>query len=1062
MDMKAQANKNAAASQQVASTPSGCKSCERKGVAIYPLRVAAVPASLVNTRWHPAVPHQDTELKGGEFKYALRTLREGYVYVLADKQVWYAYQVTPQGFLRMFNAKEMPEGGKVEPLSAACLQQNHDIRSSFINIDPKHTHAAVAFSNDPWPRDVLAKYKQAGAPAPRFTQLTIADGKAVTIEGAGRSLTLDPTLSTLTKNVLEFATEKFPSIVGKEGQPDGAYGFYPRRDLRKQTALGNKVAELQELYGAVHAIVLDDAVGVVQELNNGRLDAIQALSAHTGKVENIHQKMISDAILQIKASTASQMAHDPSIQGVYTPGYTTSYTASRETVVAQKVHSAVHRMEDYYNESARAEFARKYDAIVDNYNGKIAAIWLDLDTAWRSEIWKTQLRDDYAPESNALSWTFQLLAIARCLHGGMAGVRSEDVENGSVKPVWIDWMEDGQSPAFLALLRGTQGLGNEVFSGTVNYPNLKAGLNSQELTNFFDSLPYQRAVTSLLTAIAGAHSQLNTLLSDAAKGGMVRMMQAVSYVSVGVPAITVFSGELTVREFQEVLLTQLDAQGKTNWTVQAKENSSLTRTTGAGHWLQITDPALLEQKIEVRLTAPLKELHSAGGKKAARAAGTSVAAIAAGNVLTESSQLSGFTSLTPQIIDNSLTTGEIRLSPADMKAVARNQTMLSEHFQSGVIGAALAYIMLQTTLSNLKELKSAIPGDLQGEMSLASRSLLVLASATELVGQGATALFKAPAVGGQIAAGDLLIRTAGVIGGIAVFIDGVALLMKASDLSTSGDSAAAYICTLAGGALISAGVVGVGFSAAGEFGLLSTASFAGIPVLLGPVGWAIALGVTAFTLTAIGSRFIRSPLERWLTHTCFSNENDRNPDEPFWNAKSLEDMHKAMNALHVLTSGVSAQLSEDWFTELSGNTQLLGNRMVAARAVLADCDPEGSAWLLELTATGSSGKRLLLARSASAGKLAGLVAPEAQTFEKTSQLYQNDVLSAPEFSTVTSKTTFSESWSLMSAGHKHGVQFDGEFPLNITKYNNVELTVTYWPDKKHQEQSLEIFIYLDS
>lgn len=32
MDMKAQVNKNAAASQQAASTPSGCKSCERKGL----------------------------------------------------------------------------------------------------------------------------------------------------------------------------------------------------------------------------------------------------------------------------------------------------------------------------------------------------------------------------------------------------------------------------------------------------------------------------------------------------------------------------------------------------------------------------------------------------------------------------------------------------------------------------------------------------------------------------------------------------------------------------------------------------------------------------------------------------------------------------------------------------------------------------------------------------------------------------------------------------------------------------------------------------------------------
>ncbi|GAB51017.1 hypothetical protein [Atlantibacter hermannii] len=51
MDMKAQADKNAAASQQAANTPSGCKACQRKGIAIFPLRVA----SLVNTGWQPAL-----------------------------------------------------------------------------------------------------------------------------------------------------------------------------------------------------------------------------------------------------------------------------------------------------------------------------------------------------------------------------------------------------------------------------------------------------------------------------------------------------------------------------------------------------------------------------------------------------------------------------------------------------------------------------------------------------------------------------------------------------------------------------------------------------------------------------------------------------------------------------------------------------------------------------------------------------------------------------------------------------------------------------------------------
>ncbi|WP_300000903.1 toxin VasX [uncultured Cedecea sp.] len=78
-------NQYAEASEQAASTPSGCKACQRTGVPVFPLRVAAVPKALVNSGWKPVVPRQNVELAGGEFKYALRTLRMGYLYVLLDK-----------------------------------------------------------------------------------------------------------------------------------------------------------------------------------------------------------------------------------------------------------------------------------------------------------------------------------------------------------------------------------------------------------------------------------------------------------------------------------------------------------------------------------------------------------------------------------------------------------------------------------------------------------------------------------------------------------------------------------------------------------------------------------------------------------------------------------------------------------------------------------------------------------------------------------------------------------------------------------------------------------------
>lgn len=85
------------ASEQASLLPSGCKVCERSGIPIFPLRVAAVPKALMNSGWKPTVPQQDAELTGGAFKYVLRTLRMGYLYVLLDKRVWLAYQVTAEG-----------------------------------------------------------------------------------------------------------------------------------------------------------------------------------------------------------------------------------------------------------------------------------------------------------------------------------------------------------------------------------------------------------------------------------------------------------------------------------------------------------------------------------------------------------------------------------------------------------------------------------------------------------------------------------------------------------------------------------------------------------------------------------------------------------------------------------------------------------------------------------------------------------------------------------------------------------------------------------------------------
>ncbi|VDZ75320.1 Uncharacterised protein [Atlantibacter hermannii] len=106
----------------------------------------------------------------------------------------------------------------------------------------------------------------------------------------------------------------------------------------------------------------------------------------------------------------------------------------------------------------------------------------------------------------------------------------------------------------------------------------------------------------------------------------------------------------------------------------------------------------------------------------------------------------------------------------------------------------------------------------------------------------------------------------------------------------------------------------------------------------------------------------------------------------------------------------------------------------------------------------------MLARSGSAAKLAGLNAPEPQIYEKMPlQIGRGELtpMVPANITTSVSSTTLSESWST-SAGKPHGLQLDGEFSLNTSRYTNAELTVTYWPDNTQPDDSLQLTTKLDS
>ena len=150
-----------AAIEQVDPVPlERCRTCQRWGLPILPLRAAYAPEP-----WQTqALPvSRDSEVTAVRMvPDQPRILRRGFLYVLLDRKHWQAYQITPEGALRQFPALQVPREEPV-PLSTLCVQQDHDIPAAFLNINThRYSTAWLAIANDPWPKEVLRAYKQGG------------------------------------------------------------------------------------------------------------------------------------------------------------------------------------------------------------------------------------------------------------------------------------------------------------------------------------------------------------------------------------------------------------------------------------------------------------------------------------------------------------------------------------------------------------------------------------------------------------------------------------------------------------------------------------------------------------------------------------------------------------------------------------------------------------------------------------------------------------------------------------------------------------------------------------
>ncbi|MDZ5110268.1 toxin VasX [Pseudomonas putida] len=144
--------------EEIPNTYGTCNACGRSGLPILLLREAYAPRPDTGRPYRLA---DDSEIIFHPMHTdQLRLLRQGYVYVLLDQEIWQAYEVAAEGTLQRFPVSQMPLGPP-RSLPKVCATEGHDVIASFINIDTLlYRKAWIAFANDPWPRAVLDRYRQ--------------------------------------------------------------------------------------------------------------------------------------------------------------------------------------------------------------------------------------------------------------------------------------------------------------------------------------------------------------------------------------------------------------------------------------------------------------------------------------------------------------------------------------------------------------------------------------------------------------------------------------------------------------------------------------------------------------------------------------------------------------------------------------------------------------------------------------------------------------------------------------------------------------------------------------
>lgn len=273
-----------------------CEQCSASGLPILPVRYTVVPKAVTpNLPGWAGGDRVKSVLLSDDQHYALRTLREGYVYLYYEKnqrgsRQWECYSVGQDGSLRLQPTPKMaqPQGAP----TFACSRAGHtNANLQFIVIEKPEKCGAtwIAFSAHKWSDETLAEYTD---------NTKLRNARMQTVHPAQMASGAKHTHGALAdqaaiEGVLEYAPAfnehllPHDALVKTFSKEDGSYAGARLTDcstltpwaLRKGQA--QAIAERMKVRAKVnahqenkaHVLALWDAIGIAHELNGYRNDA---------------------------------------------------------------------------------------------------------------------------------------------------------------------------------------------------------------------------------------------------------------------------------------------------------------------------------------------------------------------------------------------------------------------------------------------------------------------------------------------------------------------------------------------------------------------------------------------------------------------------------------------------------------------------------------------------------------------------------------------------------------------------------------------------------------------